>query len=217
MKKKRSFKGCCRSGATLTSNKKCAFVLRQVSPDLQKARGVGFTLIELLVVVLIIGILAAVALPQYQKAVEKSRGAQAFSILQSLVSAQEAYQLANGEYATSFDELSVEIPWTGTDKWISASDNFADTRSNMDWSLQIWKNGAGGQRGIYIGRLTGKYQGAGFMYFLEATSFPLKQMLCGERIAAGVVFNASAGAYCEKIFKGSYHSTVGSVRIYTLP
>ncbi len=70
----------------------------------------AFTLIELLVVVLIIGILAAVALPQYRKAVEKSRAAQAFVLLKTLKQAQEAYELENGKRSTKLEELSVTIP-----------------------------------------------------------------------------------------------------------
>jgi len=66
----------------------------------------GFTLIELLVVVLIIGILAAIAVPQYQKAVERSRMAETFQVLGDLSSAQQVYYMQHGVFAVDVDELN---------------------------------------------------------------------------------------------------------------
>ncbi len=74
----------------------------------------AFTLIELLVVVLIIGILAAIALPQYNLAVAKARYATTEALTRSLAEAQERYYLANNEYTDDFDALDVDIPGTYT-------------------------------------------------------------------------------------------------------
>ncbi len=73
----------------------------------------GFTLIELLVVVLIIGILAAIALPQYELAVEKSRANAVLPILKSIDSAQKLYFLNNGKYTISFNDLEISMPSGG--------------------------------------------------------------------------------------------------------
>ena len=67
----------------------------------------GFTLIELLVVVLIIGILASVALPQYEKAVMKSRYSNLMATVNALAKAEEVYYMETGNYTNDFEALAI--------------------------------------------------------------------------------------------------------------
>ena len=82
----------------------------------------GFTLIELLVVVLIIGILAAIALPQYQKAVVKSRYSGLMPIANAVANAQEIYYMDKGSYASDITELDIKAPSGGANANIEVSD-----------------------------------------------------------------------------------------------
>lgn len=69
----------------------------------------GFTLLELLVVVLIIGILVAVAFPQYQVAIDKAEYVQLMSDVDAVKKAEEIYFMANGDYTKDLHDLDIEL------------------------------------------------------------------------------------------------------------
>ena len=81
----------------------------------------GFTLIELLVVVLIIGILAAIALPQYRKVVEKARMAEAVTVVRAIAQSQQGYYLIHDAYADCLDLDDIDIDLQGEDATYSGN------------------------------------------------------------------------------------------------
>lgn len=88
----------------------------------------GFTLIELLVVVLIIAILAAIALPKYMKAVERSRASEANTIIGSINHAQSIFHIQNTpDYATYFAQLDINITSGTINDGTLTTENFVYT------------------------------------------------------------------------------------------
>ncbi len=120
----------------------------------------AFTLIELLVVVLIIGILAAVALPQYQRAVDKSRIVNYIQVLQGIKRASEVYYTANGNY--TYDLTALDIDYTGgCTKSVGASGN--EWTCPDGFFIDIVKDGTGG--GVFRATLCPKHNtGSGDCY-----------------------------------------------------
>ena len=74
----------------------------------------GFNIIELVVVVVIIGILSALAIPQYTKTVERSRQSEALTNLAAIRGAQTRYYLENSGYASNFTVLDIDNTTIGT-------------------------------------------------------------------------------------------------------
>ena len=180
----------------------------------------GFTLLELLVVVLIIGILTSIALPQYNKAVEKSKATQGITLLKTLGQAADLYYLQKGEFPSSLEDFDVQFPsdWTGTEKFWN--EQVIDVRSNGEWSLLLQVQKPSNTYIIWLGRLKGKYRGTGFGYYPVKqsinlpTNIPTNILLCAEVKNGTIPFQGKEDSYCTKIWNGTrVHN--GTMRIYT--
>ena len=95
----------------------------------------GFTLIELLVVVLIIGILAAIAVPQYKLAVDKTRLKTYMPIVRSLADAQELFYVANGRYASRDEREALELSFPSDCTADSSYNNLLNCGNHVSFGI----------------------------------------------------------------------------------
>ncbi len=184
--------------------------------DCLKGNTNGFTLIEMLITVIIIGILASIALPLYQKSMEKARVAKILPVLKTLYNAEQDYYLQYRKYPKTFDDLGLKmhcepnpILWTTQMPASSAC-------TIGEWTYQVYHNPVDDTYGMYAGRIKGRYRGTGFisfytngMHIKQGKDIKPGQILCAERISMGTyVFKTpglnKGGEYCKKIFNGKW-------------
>ncbi len=101
-----------------------------------KKKNKGFTLIEMLVVVLIIGILAGIALPQYQMAVTKAKVASILPLMRRWKDAMAEYKLQHGSYLTEDDGAALGVNWPSD--WENGWDNNPCNNSRYCTSVNFW-------------------------------------------------------------------------------
>ena len=109
----------------------------------------GFTLVQLAVVVVIIGVLAAFAVPRFMDSVERSKAAESYNYLATVHSAQEHYHARQGQYSTDLTKLDVKLT-TPTYFTVGTVDVPATATSiETGWELTLTRTGAAAGYGAY--------------------------------------------------------------------
>ena len=90
----------------MNANFKAKFLQNLVS---KKKGNEGFTLIELLVVIIIVGVLAAIALPSFLNQIGKARGSEAKSNLGTVNRSQQAFRLERNRFANALTDLDARV------------------------------------------------------------------------------------------------------------
>ena len=114
----------------------------------QDKRNQGFTLVELAVVVVIIGVLAAFAVPRFMASVERSKAAEAFNYLSAIQAAQERCHARQGTYADKLEDLDIKLT-TPKHYTVGAITAGKSTDLQDSWKLTLTRSGASAGYGAY--------------------------------------------------------------------
>ncbi len=171
-------------------------------------KNAGFTLIELLVVVLIIGILAAIALPKYEKAVKKARVVKLLPIIENLQNAQKMYYLSNGKYASCLNDLDFDLSSFSIRSESDGCITSASKGTGTD-AIMVQRSGSGALV-AYVGNYM--VSGNGGYGFNPLTNTPLS---CAEYACHAV----EEGSFCHDVMGTSQTPILSSwcVRLFALP
>ena len=149
----------------------------------------GFTLIELLVVVLIIGILAAIAFPQYQKAVFKTKFMSVLPIVKAVKEAEELYYMANGVYTTNLENLDLNLtpdnPGGAVKSWWeNPGKSWTKKGLNIQWAVS---------HNVVVGSYGDNINGCAWSYHLDKHSTRGGELWCAQ------LSGNSIHPWCQKL------------------
>lgn len=168
----------------------------------------GFTLIELLVVVLIIAVLAAIALPQFQKAVVKSRNSELKQLAKSIGEAEHMYFLEHGIYAADFEDLDMDLPLSSpgsesnglSGRWALATRGTDSIRRGKNFEVVLNTTNLSSSLSVIALWTSGPYKCAGFSW-----SAGRNRLVCTK--ARNGTYTNTRGAFCEEL---EYTTTRGT-------
>lgn len=156
---------------------------QHVIPCPLKRRFCGFTLIELLAAVLIIGILAAIAWPAYNKAVVNAKATQLITAMRAVIKGENSYFVTQGEYALDIAELAINfnLPRKNV-RHLSGGVTLGYGPAYGPNMWAIYTHSAPGDITLNARFDEGKYIACGFWYGLEFVKKPNmeKKLFCFE-------------------------------------